>query len=175
MLKEAAQARFYRFGEYEVDSAQRLLLRNGERVTLTPKAFDVLLALLERHGEIVSKDELLRIVWPDTVVEEISLTRNISVLRKTLGEKPDEHNYIVTVPGTGYRFVAAVERADTPGGAASEKARAGRRWLLMAVMALLAVAGLIAWYFRPRERAAVAARGSPDELPRLRAQPGDLA
>ena len=136
MLNEAARARFYRFGEYEVDSARRLLLRNGERVTLTPKAFHVLLSLLERHGEVVSKDELLRIVWPDTVVEEISLTRNISVLRKTLGEKPDEHNYIVTVPGTGYRFVAAVERADGPGGDVSENARGGRRGLLMAVMAL---------------------------------------
>jgi Tol biopolymer transport system component/DNA-binding winged helix-turn-helix (wHTH) protein len=148
MLNEAARARFYRFGEYEVDSARRLLLRNGERVTLTPKAFHVLLSLLERHGEVVSKDELLRIVWPDTVVEEISLTRNISVLRKTLGEKPDEHNYIVTVPGTGYRFVAAVERADGPGGDVSENARSGRRWLLMAVMALSAVAGLVAWYFQ---------------------------
>jgi Tol biopolymer transport system component/DNA-binding winged helix-turn-helix (wHTH) protein len=149
MLNQAARARFYRFGEYEVDSARRLLLRKGERVTLTPKAFHVLLTLLEHHGEIVSKDELLRIVWPDTVIEEISLTRNISVLRKTLGEKPDEHNYIVTVPGTGYGFVAAVERADTPGGSSSRKARTGRRWLLAAVLALSALAGWIAWYFRP--------------------------
>ena len=150
MLNEAAGARFYRFGEYEVDSARRLLLRKGERVTLTPKAFHVLLTLLEHHGEIVTKDELLRIVWPDTVVEEISLTRNISVLRKTLGEKPDEHNYIVTVPGTGYRFVAAVERADTPGGSASQKGRAGRRWILAAILALSALAGVIGWYFRPQ-------------------------
>ena len=151
MLKEAAPTRFYRFGEYEVDSAKRFLLLNGQRIALTPKAFDVLLALVERHGEIVSKNELLRTVWPDTVVEEISLTRNISVLRKALGEKPDEHNFIVTVPGTGYRFVAAVERADTPASAASKPAPVRRLWPLVSVTSvLLAVVGFVAWYFWPQ-------------------------
>jgi Tol biopolymer transport system component/DNA-binding winged helix-turn-helix (wHTH) protein len=144
MLKEATATRFYRFIDYEVDSARRLLLRDGQRVALTPKAFDVLLVLLERHGETVSKDDLLRLVWPDTVVEEISLTRNISVLRKTLGETPDEHNFIVTVPGTGYRFVAPVEHADDPKAA---PARNLRPWL--AASALAAAVSLAVWYFWP--------------------------
>ena len=149
MLKEVATARFYRFGDYEVDSAKRLVFRNDQRLPLTPKAFEVLLALVERSGAVVSKEQLLRLVWPDTVVEEISLTRNISVLRKLLGEKPDDHEYIVTVPGTGYRFVAAVERADTPVGAARQPA-SRRVWPLIRVTVLLAVVGLLAWYFRPR-------------------------
>src|SRR5690349_924357 len=101
MLSEGGPTRFYRFRGFQLDRAKRLLLHDGRRVALTPKAFDVLLLLVQRHGQIVSKQELLRLVWPDTVVEEVSLTRNISVLRKTLGEKPDEHNFIVTVPGTG--------------------------------------------------------------------------
>ena len=104
----------FRFADFELDSAKRLLLRNGGRIPLTPKALDVLVALVERNGETLHKDELLRLVWPDTTVEEISLTRNISVLRKILGERPDEHNFIVTVPGTGYRFVAPVQRSETP-------------------------------------------------------------
>src|SRR4051812_26158785 len=101
MPAEGAVTVLYRFGEFEVDSARRLLFRGQERIPLTPKAFDVLLLLIQRPGETVSKDELLRAVWPDTVVEEISLTRNISVLRKVFGEKPGEHAYIVTVPGLG--------------------------------------------------------------------------
>jgi DNA-binding winged helix-turn-helix (wHTH) protein/tetratricopeptide (TPR) repeat protein len=117
MREEKALARYYRFGEFELDSMKRLLLRRGTRLCLTPKAFDVLLLLVQRHGEIVSKDQLLREVWPGTIVEETSLTRNISVLRKLLGETPDDHSYIVTVPGTGYRFVAAVEE---PSAAESE-------------------------------------------------------
>jgi DNA-binding winged helix-turn-helix (wHTH) protein len=73
------------------------------------RSFDVLLYLVQHHGEVVDKDELMREVWRNAIVEETSLTRNSSVLRKLLGETPDEHRYIVTVPGTGYRFVAAVE------------------------------------------------------------------
>lgn len=140
MLQEAPTT-FYRFADYEVDSVRRILLRNGERVALTPKAFDVLLALVERHGGIVTKDELLRAVWPDTVVEEISLTRNISVLRKTLGETPDQHNFIVTVPGTGYRFVAPVDTAVPP-------AAKRRRWAWGVPVLILAITAAT-WYFRP--------------------------
>jgi DNA-binding winged helix-turn-helix (wHTH) protein/tetratricopeptide (TPR) repeat protein len=113
-------ARYYRFGEYELDSAKRLLLRQGQRVSLTPKAFDLLVLLVQSRGEILSKDELMRKVWPDAVVEETSLTRNISVLRKLFGETPDDHMYIVTIPGTGYRFVAGVEEASVPAQPKSE-------------------------------------------------------
>jgi eukaryotic-like serine/threonine-protein kinase len=122
MSDEKSTGRYYRFGEYELDSVKRLLLRRGRRVSLTPKAFDLLLLLVQCHGEIVSKDELIREVWPDAVVEETSLTRNVSVLRKLLGETPDDHSYIVTVPGTGYRFVAAVESASSPAGSETGQA-----------------------------------------------------
>jgi Tol biopolymer transport system component/DNA-binding winged helix-turn-helix (wHTH) protein len=101
-------ARFYEFGPFLIDAAKRLLLREGEALQLTPKAFDTLLALVERAGQLVTKDELMSRLWPDTFVEEGSLTRNISALRKALGENPREHRYIVTVPGQGYRFVARV-------------------------------------------------------------------
>src|ERR1044072_9010739 len=99
---------FFEFGVFRIDVNKRLLLNNGETVSLTPKAFDTLLLLVENSGQLVSKDELMSRLWPDTVVEEGSRTRNVYVLRKALGEGPQEHKYIVTVPGQGYRFVAEV-------------------------------------------------------------------
>ena len=75
---------FYEFGPFHVDAVKGLLLRDGELVSLTPKAFDILLVLVENHGEVLTKDELMRAVWPDTVVEENNLARNISTLRKAL-------------------------------------------------------------------------------------------
>jgi TolB-like protein/DNA-binding winged helix-turn-helix (wHTH) protein len=102
----------YEFGPFALDADKRLLLRDGVPAPLAPKALETLLALIEYRDRVVSKDELLQRIWGDTVVEEGGLTRNISILRKALGEKPDEHQYIVTVPGRGYRFVADVrERA----------------------------------------------------------------
>lgn len=100
--------RFYEFGPFRVDKVKRLLSRAGEPVPLTPKAFDTLLLLVENRGQLVTKDALMSELWPDTFVEEGSLTRNISALRKALGENPREHRYIVTVPGQGYSFVAKV-------------------------------------------------------------------
>ena len=102
---------FYEFGPFRIDPVKRLLLRDGEVVPLTPKTFDTLRALVENNERVVEKDELMKEVWADTIVEEGGLTRNISVLRKALGENPDEHQYIVTVPGRGYRFVANVHEA----------------------------------------------------------------
>ena len=100
--------RFYEFGPFRMDPVKRLLLRDGEPVSLTPKAFEILLALVENRGEVLVKEELIQSIWPDTVVEEGNLNRNISTLRKVLGESPNDHRYIVTVPGRGYRFVADV-------------------------------------------------------------------
>ena len=95
-----------------LDVDKRLLRRDAEPVPLAPKALETLLALIECRDRVVTKDELLQRIWGDTVVEEGGLTRNISILRKALGEKPDDHHYVVTVPGRGYRFVADVrERA----------------------------------------------------------------
>lgn len=101
----------YEFGPFHLDATRRVLLKQGEPIKLFPKEFDTLLALVERNGELVQKDELMRQVWQDTIVEESNLTTNISHLRKLLGENRDRHDYIVTVPGRGYRFVAGVKLA----------------------------------------------------------------
>jgi len=99
----------YQFGPFRVDTAERQLLRDGAPVVLTPKVFDLLLALLERRGHVLEKDALMQRVWPDTIVEENNLTVNISALRKALGGRAGELPYIETVPRRGYRFVSAVK------------------------------------------------------------------
>jgi DNA-binding winged helix-turn-helix (wHTH) protein/tetratricopeptide (TPR) repeat protein len=96
----------YEFGPYRLDTAERLLVRDGKIVPLQPKVFDLLLALVERHGRLLEKDELMSVVWPDAIVEEANLANNISILRKTLGENGQQ--FIGTVPKRGYRFVAPV-------------------------------------------------------------------
>src|SRR5687768_6674392 len=98
-----------RFGEYVLDLQKRLLSKDGDPIPLMPKAFDLLRYLAENHGRVINKDELMSAVWPDTVVEESNLSQNISILRRTLGEKRAQNLYIATVPGTGYKFVADVE------------------------------------------------------------------
>jgi len=100
--------RSYEFGRFRVKGAERVLLRDGEIVPLTPKVFDILLTLVEKSGQVVSKDELMKRVWPDTYVEEGNLTQNISLLRKALGETPEGTQFIETVPRRGYRFVAEI-------------------------------------------------------------------
>jgi Tol biopolymer transport system component/DNA-binding winged helix-turn-helix (wHTH) protein len=103
------QQRFYNFGLFRVDADRRLLLRGGEAVPLTPKAFDILLVLVRNRDRVVEKNELMRLIWPNTSVEENNLTRNISTLRKVLEESPNQHRFIVTIPGRGYQFAG-----DTP-------------------------------------------------------------
>ena len=99
----------YEFGPFRLDAAKHLLFRDGEMVPLTPKVFETLRVLVERSGEQVTKDQLMSEVWEGAVVEETNLTTNVSHLRKALGEKKNEHRYILTIPGGGYRFVAAVK------------------------------------------------------------------
>ena len=99
----------YEFGPYRVDPEKELLLRDNEAIPLAPKAFQVLLVLIRNKTEIVTKDELLKAVWSDTFVEETNLSRNIFLLRRALGESPQDHQYIVTVPGRGYRFAEDVQ------------------------------------------------------------------
>lgn len=94
---------FYEFGEFKIDTVERLLLRRGQPVPLTQKVFDLLLLLVQNSGHVVEKDRLMREVWPDAFVEEGNLTQNISVLRKLL--RDEGHQYIQTVPRRGYRFV----------------------------------------------------------------------
>jgi len=96
----------YEFGRFRLKVAERLLLREGEPVPLTPKVFDILVTLVEHGGQVVAKDDLMKRVWPNTFVEEGNLTQNISLLRKALGETPGGVQFIETVPRRGYRFVA---------------------------------------------------------------------
>jgi DNA-binding winged helix-turn-helix (wHTH) protein/TolB-like protein/Flp pilus assembly protein TadD len=104
----------YEFGPFLLDGQERLLLRDGQVVSLTPKSFETLLALVERGGRIATKDELMQKVWPESFVEENTLNQNISALRKILGDAGDGQKYIETVPRRGYRFVASVRvRAET--------------------------------------------------------------
>jgi DNA-binding winged helix-turn-helix (wHTH) protein/TolB-like protein len=107
-LETRAERSLYEFGGFRVDPVRRRLLRSQEQVPLTPKAFSILLILLERRGGVVEKEELIQAVWPDTYVTEANLTQNISSLRKALGERANDHHYVVTVPGRGYSFVADV-------------------------------------------------------------------
>jgi DNA-binding winged helix-turn-helix (wHTH) protein/tetratricopeptide (TPR) repeat protein len=98
----------YEFGPFRVDAQREILLRAGEPVPLTPKTFQILLVLVRHSQEVVTKDDLMKAVWPDTFVEEANLSRNIFMLRKALGESPQDHRYIVTVPGRGYRLAESV-------------------------------------------------------------------
>src|SRR5678816_618910 len=165
---------FYAFDSFVVDAGKSVLLRDGQSVPLTPKAFEILLVLVRNPGRVLKKEELLEEVWPDAYVEENNLPRNISSLRKALGEGPAEHKYIVTLPGQGYRFVAEVRQLENPNGTPTrsllesvpveskpepvitlheevvslEPATTKRRWIsLVVVCACLAMALAIGSYF----------------------------
>jgi DNA-binding winged helix-turn-helix (wHTH) protein/TolB-like protein/Tfp pilus assembly protein PilF len=99
----------YEFGAFRLDPSERLLLRDGRNVQLAPKVFDTLIALIENSGRLVDKEELMSRLWPDTFVEEATLARNISDLRKALGESTGEQKFIETVPKRGYRFTGEVK------------------------------------------------------------------
>ncbi len=103
-----ATKHFYEFGPFRLDPVEGLLLRDGQAVALTPKAFDTLRVLIESSGHVLGKDELMSRVWPDSYVEETNLAQHISALRKVLGEREQGGQYIETVPKRGYRFVAQV-------------------------------------------------------------------
>jgi DNA-binding winged helix-turn-helix (wHTH) protein len=104
-----AEGVVYEFEGFRLDTARRQLLdRGGEPIVMPPKVFDTLQYFVEHRGKLLDKDELLAALWSGLVVEENSLNQNISILRKTLGEKPSEHRFIVTVPRRGYQFVAEV-------------------------------------------------------------------
>src|SRR5215831_2137512 len=100
--------RLYEFGDFRLDSSARLLSRRGVTVPLTPKAIDLLLALVEQPGRLLNKESLLKMVWPDSFVEENNLADNIFKLRRVLGDSENGPRFIETVPKRGYRFVAEV-------------------------------------------------------------------
>jgi len=107
----------YEFGDFRLDPAEQRLLRGSTPIPLSPKAFELLVALISRHGHLVSRETLMQAIWPDSFVEETNLTVNISLLRKTLGNMPDGQPWIATVPKRGYRFDGPVLSAHGETGA----------------------------------------------------------
>jgi pimeloyl-ACP methyl ester carboxylesterase/DNA-binding winged helix-turn-helix (wHTH) protein len=107
-MNKGQAKRFYVFGVFRIDATERVLYGDKGVVSLTPKVFDTLLILVENSGHVLSKDELMEKVWPDSFVEENNLAQNISALRKALGEEGGRQKYIETVPKRGYRFIADV-------------------------------------------------------------------
>ncbi|MBA2301997.1 MAG: PD40 domain-containing protein [Acidobacteria bacterium] len=167
----------YRFGPFRIDVGERLLRRGDNVLPLTPKAVDTLVALVESRGRLVSKDELMARLWPDTFVEEANPTNQISLLRKALGDNAAEPTYIETVPRRGYRFVADVtddhRLPEAPGNVdspvvnnlATPRGRS-RRTLTVAAVAcvLLAAATAAGWWQIWRDRAPA---GGPLKITRL--------
>jgi Tol biopolymer transport system component/DNA-binding winged helix-turn-helix (wHTH) protein len=114
----------YEFGSFRLDAGERQLLRDGQAVSLTPKAFDLLLTLVEHHGRLLEKEELFKAVWPDSFVEESNLSSNIALIRKALGGGAAGERFIETVPKRGYRFLPEVRKIslEFPNELISEKA-----------------------------------------------------
>jgi DNA-binding winged helix-turn-helix (wHTH) protein/TolB-like protein/Flp pilus assembly protein TadD len=148
----------YAFGPFLLDTRERRLLRDGEVVPLTLKAFDLLQLLVEERGHLLQKEELLRRVWPDAIVEENNLTVTISALRKALDEGPTDRQYIETVPRRGYRFVADFRASpeSTKAARSPQKRRARALALGAMVLAALAAAGALAWVWKRSTPAAPA-------------------
>src|ERR1700733_1673158 len=99
----------FQFGEFQIDSRSRALRRGKTTVALNFRTFDVLLYFVQNPGKVLTREELLKSVWADALVDENSLAQSISVLRRALDEKPGDNSYIVTLPGRGYQFVTPVQ------------------------------------------------------------------
>ncbi|WP_309663411.1 winged helix-turn-helix domain-containing protein, partial [Tabrizicola sp.] len=146
----------YEFGSFHHNARERLLQRDGVTITLTPKAFDLLLALIERHGRLVEKEELFQAVWPDTLVEESNLSSNIALIRKALGDGENGLKVIETVPKRGYRFVAEVrevkpalaeeELPSSPTIPAVPPVHRTRRFVLPLAVIVVLAAGFGVWF-----------------------------
>ena len=128
----------YQFGPFGLDPSERLLLRDGQVVSLTPKAFDLLVYLVEHQGRLVEKSTLMAALWPDTIVEEANLAFQVSALRKALDDGGDGETLIQTVPTRGYRFVGVVSERVS----AAPAPRARWRPRRIGVLILLAAVGV---------------------------------
>jgi len=155
----------YEFGPFRIDSVERLLFRGQDVIPLTPKAVDTLLALVSNRGRVLEKDELIKLIWPDSFVEEGGLARNISVLRRVFEDGASEVHYIETIPKRGYRFVASVREAGpTAAQAAAPLApvpepvepddKPARRtlWIIAGIIALAIALGWFSFAWQPSPR-----------------------
>jgi DNA-binding winged helix-turn-helix (wHTH) protein/TolB-like protein/Tfp pilus assembly protein PilF len=142
----------YRFGPFLLDTGERRLLRDGQPVPLTLKAFDLLQVLVENQGHLLHKEELMRRVWPDAVVEESNLTVTMAAIRKALDEGPTDRRYIETVPRRGYRFVHDVGGAVPSRDGLREPAKGRSRAPALVAMAVFALtsAAALAWVWKGR-------------------------
>jgi TolB-like protein/DNA-binding winged helix-turn-helix (wHTH) protein/Tfp pilus assembly protein PilF len=186
----------YEFGEFRLDASRRLVSRGDEPVRVTSKALETLLVLVRNRTRVVTKDELMQILWPDTFVEEVNLAQNISALRKALGEAPGENRYIATIPGKGYQFVCEVRASggddevvverhtraqlvvmeereiEEPGNVKALPApRRGKSWVAWGTLAAVLVAGVAAGFWLEYRRAERAAEGTGHSVAVLPFQP----
>src|SRR5687768_8986393 len=155
----------YEFDNFRIDVGKRLLWNGGDApIPLRPKVFDTLLYLIVHRGRLIDKNELMSAIWQDTIVEENNLNKNISTLRQVLGENPQQHRFIVTVPGKGYKFVAPViervqpsepprpivkdlERTDPE--ISNDREKPSRFWLVTLAVAVVAGLFLVGSYTFP--------------------------
>jgi Tol biopolymer transport system component/DNA-binding winged helix-turn-helix (wHTH) protein len=166
----------YEFEGFRVEPEKRLLWRDESKIAITPKVFETLLIFLEHRGEVLEKDRLINLLWPDSFVEESNLAQNVAVLRKALGESSKQHRFILTIPGRGYRFVAEVKKIFAESENLEEKENhelraadhkqkteektegpvvqtTNRKWLFLTVpLALVAMLVFGFWLFDDRDR-----------------------
>jgi TolB-like protein/DNA-binding winged helix-turn-helix (wHTH) protein/Tfp pilus assembly protein PilF len=154
---EARKQQRYSFGPFILDPQEKVLWRDGLPISLPAKALETLLALVEGHGHVLEKAELLGLIWPNTFVEEATLAQNIFTLRKIFSDSPEDHHYIETVPRRGYRFVATVQVLDGEAKPANEEGRAvasagtrsARGRTLAIASGLVGMVLLAGWYVAP--------------------------
>ena len=142
----------YVFGAFRYDAQQRLLFHDGKLIPLVPKAADTLQVLIENSGRIVERSELIRQIWPDTTVEEIGLARNISIVRKALGDDSESNRHIETIPRRGYRFIADIQvlHPDERDGPTKPAWRISKWAIAAGFAALWILIGLVYWqFYRP--------------------------
>ncbi len=158
----------YEFGPFRVDPEKETLFRAGESVPLTSKTFQILLVLIRNSNEVVTKDDLMKTVWPDTFVEEANLSRNVFMLRKALGESAQDHRYIITVPGRGYRLAESVQVLPNQEFTIIAASRSTmqlevretkpRKWIAVAAGVFLLTIGLGIWRFVSHRPAVLSAK-----------------
>ena len=184
MKEPRTPGRVFAFGEFRLFADERMVMRNDDRVRMTPRAFDLLLMLVENAGRLVTKETLLTEVWQDSFVEEGNINSTVSRLRKMLGEKPNENLFIETVPKVGYRFIADVEYVEaevraTPASRKTDETvgvptvdRPRRKWPI-AVAALLLSASVLfgVWFARQRVSTSTAAQNKKNVPVRLTDNP----